>query len=169
MSQYFKQVLMFFGHICKPFKKFVECFEWIFLRCLMDNEQFTHSYRLLVSVLPFMVTFVIGICCLIKKTTFSSLFCWKLYGYSREKLHVNYVWEFKGWTVCCDTLPLIREISWTLAFPTNLFKLQLTKSAEQLKYAIPMPISWFWQVLVNFSFIQTEGKMKLLINLKGNW
>ena len=28
-----------------------------------------------------------------------------------------------------------------MAFPTNLFKLQLTKSAEQLKYAIPMPIS----------------------------
>ena len=26
------------------------------------------------------------------------------------------------------------EISWTLAFPTNLFKLQLTKSAEQLQY-----------------------------------
>ena len=105
MSQYFKQVLMFFGNICKPFKKFVECFELICLRCLMNNEQFTHLYRLLVSVLPFMVTFVIGICCLIKITTFSLLFCWKLYGYSREKLHVNYVWEFKGWTVWCDTLP----------------------------------------------------------------
>ena len=85
-------------------KIFIECFESIFLWRLMDNEQFTHSYRLLVSVLPFMVTFVIGICCLIK-ITFSSLFCWKLYEYSREKLHVNYVWEFKGWTVWCDTLP----------------------------------------------------------------
>ena len=57
----------------------------------MDNEQFTHSYRLLVSVLPFMVTFVIENLLFDQDNNLFITLCWKLYGYSREKLHVNYV------------------------------------------------------------------------------
>ena len=59
-----------------------------------------------------------------------------------------------------DDISLKSEISWTLAFPGNLFKLQLIKSAEQLQYVILMLISQFWQVLVNFHLFRLR---------KGKW
>ena len=41
-----------------------------------------------------------------------------------------------------------------------MFKLQLTKSVEQLQYSILMLILWFWQVLVNFHLFRLKGKWK---------
>ena len=58
------------------------------------------------------------------------------------------------------------EISWTLAFPANLFKLQLITSTEQLQYVILMLISQFWQVLVNFHLSRLKGKWNCWLTWK---
>ena len=47
-----------------------------------------------------------------------------------------------------------------------MFKLQLTKSAEQLQYSILMLILWFWQVLVNFHLFRLKGKWNCWLTWK---
>ena len=60
---------------------------------------------------------------------------------------------------CYLNFTQVRNIQ-DLSFPTNLFKLQLTKPAEQLQYSILMLISLFWQVLINFHLFRLKGKWK---------
>ena len=91
-----------------------------------------------------MVTFVIGIV-----RSRSQLFHYSFVGYCMDILGRSYLLIMseslgvKQRDVIHYYLNFKFKTSWTLAFPTNLFQLLLTKSAEQLQYVILMLISRF--------------------------
>lgn len=43
LQKLFEWMLMYFKRICKPFKRFVECFELIFLGVRTDDKRITNS------------------------------------------------------------------------------------------------------------------------------